>query len=49
MADKLKNTQMEHWQNDNDKGKLQYLKKTVPVPHCPTQIQQGLAWRNLDI
>jgi hypothetical protein len=30
MAEELKNTKMEHWQNDYDKGKLKYLKQTIP-------------------
>jgi len=32
MADELKNTKMEYWQNDNAKGKLKCLKK--PVSQC---------------
>lgn len=34
MADELKNTKMKHWQNDNDKGKLKYLKKNLSQCHA---------------
>ena len=46
MVDELKNRKMEHSWNDSDKGQLKYLvKKPVPVPLCPSQIQHGPAWR----
>jgi hypothetical protein len=36
MADELKNTKMEHWQNDNDEGKLKYLEKNCPTATLST-------------
>jgi len=38
---------MEHWENDSDREKPNYLRKTCLSATCPSYIPHGLAWNRI--
>jgi len=38
---------MEHWENDSDREKLNYLRKTCLSATCPPYIPHGVAWNRI--